>query len=224
MAEIENIEIKLYKNKEWLHQKYIVKKLSSYKIAKICGCGNATIWRWLTKHDIKIRTRSEAKIGKLHPQYGKFGKDSPVYRPLEERLWVNVDRKNNISESWPWMGCKHSSGHGKIGGGDGKNRYAHAVMYEIFYKDKVGKGEVVHHLCENPSCCNPFHLIKMTRSEHLKLHNGGEKCYNAKLTWEKVRQIREEYTGRHGEQAMLAKKYNVSCDTISKIVNNKIWR
>ena len=213
--------MKLYKHREWLYQKYVTEKLSSCKIAKICECSQSTIWNWLTRHNIKIRTHSEAQAGELNP----------AYRPLEKRLWAKVDKKDNISECWPWMGCKHSSGHGKIGGENhGKTRPAHAVMYEIFYKDKVGKGEVVHHFCENPSCCNPFHLIKMTYKEHNSLHhkgvtiNEGEKSYSAKLTWEEVRQIRKEHTGKRGEQIKLAEKYNVSCNTISKIINNKKWK
>ena len=205
---------KLYKNKDWLYQKYIAEKLSTHKIAKICRCSKTTIRKWLTKYNIKIRTHFES-----------------CYRPLEERLWAKVDKKDNISECWPWTDCKNPSGHGRIGGeNNGRLRLAHAVMYEIFYKDKVGKGEVVHHFCENPSCCNPFHLIKMTYKEHNSLHhkgvtiNEGEKSYSAKLTWEEVRQIRKEHTGKRGEQIKLAEKYNVSCNTISKIINNKKWK
>lgn len=209
----------LYKNRDWLHQKYIVEKLSTFKIAKICGYSCVTIGDWLKRHNIKIRTLSEAATGELNPRYCL----------LEERLWKKIDKKDNISECWPWIGCKGYYGHGQISGeSGGKIRYAHTVMYEVFYKDKIEKGECVHHLCENKSCCNPFHLVKMKHKEHSSLHHKGrwcgEKSSSAKLTWKKVRKIREKYkTGKH-MQKELAKEHNIDQGTISDIVNNKTWR
>ena len=38
-----------YQNKNWLHEQYIQKDLSTYKIAEIYGCSPATIWRWVNK-------------------------------------------------------------------------------------------------------------------------------------------------------------------------------
>ena len=53
--------IKLYKNKEWLYRKYIKEKLNAYKIAKLCNItGHDTIYNWLRKFNIMIRSYSEA--------------------------------------------------------------------------------------------------------------------------------------------------------------------
>ena len=43
----------LYKNKEWLRQKYIVEKLSMNKIATTYGYDFAVIRIWLTKFNLK---------------------------------------------------------------------------------------------------------------------------------------------------------------------------
>lgn len=60
----EGVLMKLYQNKAWLYQKYIIEKLSCLKIAKICEIkSHVTISVWLKKFDIKTRTVSEALSG-----------------------------------------------------------------------------------------------------------------------------------------------------------------
>lgn len=54
-------------DKNWLYQKYIVEKLTPKKIAKLAGVGVTTIWRRLDEHDITMRSRSEAHMGKRCP-------------------------------------------------------------------------------------------------------------------------------------------------------------
>lgn len=51
----------------------------------------------------------------------------------------------------------------------------------------------------------------------------GEENFNAKLTWEIVREIRSS-TLKRGTRRELARKYNVSSTLISAVINNKIWR
>ena len=59
---------KLYKNKDWLYQKYIVEKLNPYQIAKLCKSNHKTIRIWLKKFNILIRSISEAtKIAMNNP-------------------------------------------------------------------------------------------------------------------------------------------------------------
>ena len=51
---------KLYKDKEWLHNKYIEEKLSTYKIGQLAGIGSLTISIWLKKYNIPIRSKGES--------------------------------------------------------------------------------------------------------------------------------------------------------------------
>ena len=205
--------MKKYQNKNWLYQKYVVEKLSADSVAGLCDAGQTTIFRWLKKHNIKTRTRFEAQIVNLHSQYC----------PLEERLWAKIDKKDNISECWPWIGCKENNRYGQIKINN-KNKRLHIVMYEYFYKTKIGENECVHHLCNNKACCNPFHLIKISHNEHSILHNGGENSYWSKLTIDEVRQIKNMYNFKRGQIKELAEQYNVSVGTISGIINNKKWK
>jgi len=54
--------------------------------------------------------------------------------------------------------------------------------------------------------------------------NSGENNGQAKLTCEKVIEIREAYSNGGLTQRQLAEKYRVSQSVINGIVNNKTWR
>ena len=49
-----------YKNREWLKGKYIKEKLSQEQVSNLCEVNQNTIWKWLHKHNITSRSKSEA--------------------------------------------------------------------------------------------------------------------------------------------------------------------
>ena len=51
----------------------------------------------------------------------------------------------------------------------------------------------------------------------------GDKCHNARLTWDIVNQIRAEYADGGVSQRELGAKFGVSNVQINRIVNNKNW-
>jgi len=51
---------KLYKDKEWLYNKYINERLSTNQICKLCNSGHMVIWEWLHKLNIPVRCNGEA--------------------------------------------------------------------------------------------------------------------------------------------------------------------
>lgn len=55
------MSIKLYKNKEWLKQKYVNEELSTTQIGKICNVFASIIHYWIRNYDISIRSRAEGK-------------------------------------------------------------------------------------------------------------------------------------------------------------------
>ena len=203
---------KLYENKKWLQQKYIVEKKSTYKIADILNCDHETIRRWLKTLNIPRRTLSEAKMG-----------NKDAYRPLEERFWEKVD-KNGLNGCWIWTNS-FRGGYGAIEI-EGKMRGAHVVSWELHNGRKVKDGYVLHHKfkCGNKKCVNPMHLQEMTDSKHKSLHSNGENHPNSKLTEKIVLEIRADWaTGKYTQQ-QLAEKYDVCQQLISQIVNRKIWK
>jgi hypothetical protein len=48
----------LYKDKNWLYDKYVNEQLSTYQIAEILSVSHQTIWKWLKKFNIQSRPRS----------------------------------------------------------------------------------------------------------------------------------------------------------------------
>ena len=193
---------KLYKNKEWLEQQYIVEKKSTCEIAEICNCHNTTIGEWLKKFNIVTRTPSENAI------------------QWEERI-----NKNGTNGCWDWTSYVNKKGYGIISG-----KKAHRVSWEFYNDKKIRNGYEIHHKCENKKCVNPAHLQEMTKSEHSSLSNKGkigqrgEKHKNSKLKEWQVLEIRAKYATGNYSQRQLAKEYNVSQTTIFFILNKKAWK
>jgi len=126
---------KLYKDKDWLEQKYWNEILSTPKIAKLCGVGISTIRREIIKLKIKRRncgilkgchfsketkekmSRNHADIsGEKNPMWGvhRFGKDSPGYgHKKSEKFCEEISKimkrwhKNNPHPKG-MLGRKHS--------------------------------------------------------------------------------------------------------------------
>ena len=56
---------RLYRDKEWLEEQYVINKKSCGSIAKELNCDPTIIPAWLRKFNIHVRTNSEAHIGLL---------------------------------------------------------------------------------------------------------------------------------------------------------------
>lgn len=51
--------MKVYQNREWLYNKYVIERLSMLYIAKLCRVSDVTILYWLRKYGIPTRSRAE---------------------------------------------------------------------------------------------------------------------------------------------------------------------
>jgi hypothetical protein len=69
------------------------------------------------------------------------------------------------SGCWLWAGYINKKGYGQLGF-EGKICRAHRVSYEFFVGPLI-QGLVIDHLCNNPSCVNPFHLNQTTNKENV---------------------------------------------------------
>lgn len=166
-----------------------------------------------------------------NPKLTRFG---PTPRPISDRLWSHVQICEPVA-CWPWVGTVDSCGYGRIRCGSLANntrhyRQVHRVVWEIVH-GPIPVGLCVLHHCDNPPCVNPQHLWLGTQQDNIAdmvkkgrnfsfKRQRGVKNPNAKLTEQRVREIRTSNIGTY----ILARQYNVRSMTIWRVRMRKTWR
>lgn len=98
-----------------------------------------------------IRKRKPAKIRPiLHLLQGDVGAARIA------RFWAKVS-KAGANECWPWTGCVTSDGYGCFKLASYTNVTA-SRMAIVSFLGREPDGLHVLHQCDNPTCCNPWHL------------------------------------------------------------------
>lgn len=114
----------------------------------------------------------------------------------------------------------------------GKLYRTHRVVYCEHYGVSLDsiRGSVVRHVCDNPRCINPTHLVLGTQLDNIqdRVDRGrtvtvtGESHANHKLTTTQVLEIRERYaSSNRPSQRVLAAEYRVSQSQIRNVVLNR---
>lgn len=183
-----------------------------------------------TRHDVNVRLREHRKESK-HDGYGRY--KQPIHKAIKKYGWDNFDRfilekcneqeSLNLAEQY-WI--EHYSAISPLGynltyGGRG-GRLSEEVKAKIS-KSQCGKKRTP----EVKRKMSDAHLGKKSTEEH-KLNQSkslsGEKCYYAKLTWDKVREIRARYSTKTISQRKLAIEFKVNETAIQKILSNTTWK
>lgn len=130
---------------------------------------------------------------------------------------------------WIWTGSTSSGGYGQFR--DEKTGKM-ALLHRYVWVGKFGPIPVnadIYHKCPNRACCNPAHLTRSRYERHHPergLASGivrGSKHHKAKLDEGDVEVIRFALT-RGVTQKEIAKQFNVTQATISRIKSELSWR
>lgn len=159
---------------------------------------------------------------------------------VEARFWAKVDRSAGPDRCWPWTGRRALDNYGRYtaGGRGGQEWLAHRFALQYSLGRPLLSTEFALHSCDNPPCCNPFHLRPGTKAENTadmmaRRRYGaltkperwprGESHGCARLTGADVAAVRVRL--RNGEtKTAIARDLGVCRSTISLIGRGRTWR
>lgn len=155
------------------------------------------------------------------------------YKELEVVVERMLQKRSINPETgcWEYTGYTLPKGYARIGVGNRKMDYAHRVSY-MYYCGEIPHGRLVMHMCDNPKCFKPGHLMTGTAKDNSQdmLDKGrqnprhGEYNGNARLSEDDVRTIRELMISGDYSKKELSEMYNISLSTVYYIITNRRWK
>lgn len=146
---------------------------------------------------------------------------------LVKRGWDEVDHSRELGPCWRVRGAHTGNGYVQVAVTPARKMSAHRAAY-IAWKGQIGPGMVVRHMCDNPPCINPEHLLVGTQKENRRdaverdRTVFGSNHSQSKLTEGDARRIVELRNQGVGSTA-LSEMFGVSRTIIKKIVNGVLW-
>jgi predicted DNA-binding protein YlxM (UPF0122 family) len=180
-----------YKKEKWLRKYYLERKLSAPEIARKCGIQKSSVYYWLAKFKIEIRSSLDSRSGKKHRKRKK--PLLPYYRiqPWLYDMYVKKDMTMaeiaeicNCSEAAirTWlikfginiraqkMRCDPNAERS-----DGWYYMQGRIAWEEYWREPPPEGYIIHHFDHNITNWDITNLALVTREFHNTIHNFGKK-------------------------------------------------
>ena len=149
--------------------------------------------------------------------------------PKPHLFWAKVQKTSG--GCWLWTGYRNKLGYGVVGVAGRKTALAHRVAFAFRHGVGPEPQNVCHH-CDNPPCVNPSHLFLESDRDNMRDAVGkgrrasfkGTRNGRAKLTGERVREIRALYIPGKVRMADLAAKFGISGSQVQNIISGREWR
>ena len=128
------------------------------------------------------------------------------------------------------QGSRYPSGYGRVITGRRHHSLSRLVLERKLGR-KLRRDEVTRHLCHNPPCIEPRHLVPISRADNAKdtinavyqPRVRGEAHPNAKLVDQLVREIRARYAAGGISQRKLAAEMGISHHALRRVVVGDGW-
>ena len=153
---------------------------------------------------------------------------------LLDRFWskVNIPLDRNSDICWEWNAYRTPSGYGRFSINTGYPDQANRVTYMICY-GTIPNDLFVCHDCDNPPCCNPYHLFLGTVLKNNQ--DSVQKGRNAKGTSHAHSVITEEIVDEFLKRTISGEftstsdviteygKHNLTREIIQRILHHGAW-
>lgn len=125
--------------------------------------------------------------------------------------------ENALDDCWEWVGGLSRVGYGQMTY-EGRTHTAHRLAWE-FMRGEIPGELFVLHKCDNPTCCNPWHLFLGTHQDNMDDMKKKKRAIGKKikrLTDEEVLAVRAMYeAGVKGQ--IIADVFGVTTTCVSLI-------
>lgn len=169
-------------------------------------------------------------IGKTYAKY-----DGPITRrrryggTIEERLRGFQIVHDDPDACFGWAGDFNKAGYGTFGF-NGKTVQAHRCSLELKLGRRLACDELTRHMCHNPPCTNPRHLLPGSSTDNVNdmvaagRQAHGEGSASHKLTESDVLAIREAALRGPVDCRVFGDLFGVHATTIGKVLRGRSWR
>lgn len=156
-----------------------------------------------------------------------MGRKNGKVQLTPERFWAKLERQDGDG-CWLWPAkSRRYYGYGVLGW-NGKLQSAHRVAWELANGQTLTRKDVIGHTCDNPPCCRPEHLKRMTQGDNMR---DARRKGRIDPRWSNRRPLSgavvQEARRRHaaGDTILgMSKEFNVNFATLRAAVKGVTWR